>query len=65
MALDHIELKAYDILNTYVADPAKEKAWKILDSEFGSDYGKKALVVRVLYGLKVQGHLSGIILLIA
>jgi hypothetical protein len=41
-----------------------EKVWNVLGPEFGYDAGKRALIVRALYGLKPAGvafrdHLSG------
>ena len=35
--------------------PLSELIWTILGPEFGPDSGKKALVVRALYGLKSAG----------
>eukprot|EP00804_Cyclotella_cryptica_P019398 CCRYP_006588-RA/>CCRYP_006588-RA protein AED:0.13 eAED:0.13 QI:0/0/0/1/0.75/0.6/5/0/864 len=35
--------------------PTEEKIWTILGPEFGDDQGKKAVIVRALYGLKSAG----------
>ena len=53
--LNNIEVKAADIMNTYVTAPVQEKIWTILGPEFGEDQGKKAIIVRSLYGLKTSG----------
>ena len=42
-----------DIQNAYLNAPCDEKIWTILGDEFGPQKGKRALVVRVLYGLKL------------
>jgi hypothetical protein len=35
--------------------PITEKVWTVLVTEFGDDAGKRALIVRALYGLKSAG----------
>jgi hypothetical protein len=54
-ALNDLEVKMADIENAYLTAPITEKVWCILGPEFGEDAGKKALVVRALYGLKSAG----------
>lgn len=54
-ALNDLEVKASDIQNAYLTAPCAEKIWTILGPEFGADAGKKALIVRALYGLKSAG----------
>jgi len=54
-ALNDLELKGSDIQNAYLTAPCEEKIWTILGPEFGEDQGKKALIVRALYGLKSAG----------
>ena len=55
-ALNDLEVKTSDIQNEYLTAPCSEKIWTTLGSEFGPDLaGKKALVVRALYGLKSAG----------
>ena len=55
-ALNDLEVKTSDIQNAYLNAPCSEKIWTTLGSEFGPDLaGKKALVVRYLYGLKSVG----------
>ena len=62
-ALNGLEVKAGDVMNAYVTAPVKEKIWTTLGPEHGPDAGKKAIIVRALYGLKSSGaafraHLS-------
>ena len=54
-ALNDLEVKSADIKNAYLTAPVTEKIWTILGPEFGEDAGKKALIVRALYGLKSAG----------
>ena len=54
-ALNDLQVKTSDIQNAYLAAPCEEKIWTILGPEFGEDEGKKALIVRALYGLKSAG----------
>jgi hypothetical protein len=44
-----------DIENAYLMAPLTEKLWTVLGPEFGDDNGKRALIVRDLYGLKYTG----------
>ena len=41
-----------DIENAYLTAPVSEKIWTVLGPEFGNDQGKRAIVVRALYGIK-------------
>ena len=54
-ALNDLDCWAADIMNAYITAPNKEKIWTTLGKEFSEDAGKKALVVRALYGLKSAG----------
>jgi hypothetical protein len=54
-ALNDLEVKTADIENAYLTAPVSEKVWTVLGPEFGSDAGKKAILVRSLYGLKSAG----------
>jgi hypothetical protein len=54
-ALNGLQVKAADIENAYLTAPVNEKIWCTLGSEFGSEAGKRAIVVRSLYGLKSAG----------
>ena len=54
-ALNSLEMKCGNVLNAYITAPITEKVWTILRPEFGADQGKKALIVRALYGLKSAG----------
>jgi hypothetical protein len=52
-ALNELDLLAADIQNAYLNAPITEKIWTILGAEFGQDLkGRKAIIVRALYGLK-------------
>jgi hypothetical protein len=44
-----------DIENAYLTAPITEKVWNVLGPEFGDDAGKRALIVRALYGHKSDG----------
>jgi hypothetical protein len=54
-ALNDLDVMMGDIENAYLAAPLTEKFWTVLGPEFGDDAGKRALVVRALYGLKSVG----------
>ena len=54
-ALNGLDVKTADIENAYLTAPNREKIWTVLGPEFGTDAGKRALVVRALYGLKSAG----------
>ena len=51
-SLNGLQVKTADIMNAYITEPLEEKIWTILGPEFGSNAGKKAVIIRVLYGLK-------------
>ncbi len=55
VSLNDLEVKVGDVLNAYITAPVKEKMWTVLGSEFGHDAGKRAIIVRALYGLKSAG----------
>ena len=54
-ALNDLEVKLGDVLNTYLTATTTEKIWMILGPEWGGDAGKGAILVRALYGLKSVG----------
>jgi hypothetical protein len=54
-ALNDLEVNMTDIENAYLTATIADKVWCILGPEFGEDAGKKALIVRALYGLKSAG----------
>jgi hypothetical protein len=54
-ALNDLEVKTADIENAYLTSPIGEKIWCTLGPEFGGDAGKRAIIVRALYGLKSAG----------
>jgi hypothetical protein len=55
VSLNDLKVKVGDVLNAYITAPVKEKVWTILGPEFGHDFGKCAIKVRALYGLKSAG----------
>ena len=54
-ALNDLQVKASDAMNAYVTAPCSKKICTVLGKEFGTDQGKKAIIVRALYGLKSSG----------
>jgi hypothetical protein len=54
-ALNDLNVKVGDVLNTYITALITKKVWTVLEPEFGIDAGKSAIVVRTLYGLKSAG----------
>jgi len=54
-ALNDLQVKAGDIVNAYVTAPVSEKIWTVLGPEWGAQKGKRAIIVRALYGLKSSG----------
>jgi hypothetical protein len=54
-ALNDMSVLGADISNAYLNAPTTEKVWTIVGAEWGSDAGKKAIIVRALYGLKSSG----------
>jgi hypothetical protein len=54
-ALNDLDGMMGDIENAYLTDPITEKVWTVSSPEFGEDAGKRALIVRALYGLKSAG----------
>jgi hypothetical protein len=55
VALNDLDVMMSDIDITYLTAPITEKVWTLLGPEFGEDAGKRALIVRELYGLKSAG----------
>jgi hypothetical protein len=51
-ALNDLYVNMADIENAYLTAPLTEKVWTVLGPEFGDDTGKRALIMRSLYGLK-------------
>jgi hypothetical protein len=54
-ALNDLDVNMADIENAYLTAPLTEKVWTVLGPEFGDDDGKRAMIVRDLYGLKSAG----------
>ena len=44
-----------DIQNAYLTAPTSQKLWTTCGREFGSDFKKRAVVTRALYGNKAAG----------
>ena len=54
-ALNYLRVKVAEIRNAYITAPVTDNIWTVLGQEFGEDAGRKAIVVRALYGLKSSG----------
>ena len=54
-ALNGLEVKTSDIENAFITAPNDELSWTILGPEFGVEAGKRAFIVRALYGQKSSG----------
>ena len=55
-ALNNLSVCACDIQNAYLQSPSSEKHYIICGPEFGiENVGKKAMIIRVLYGGKLAG----------
>jgi Reverse transcriptase (RNA-dependent DNA polymerase) len=54
-ALNGLDVLMADIGNAYLNANTKEKVWTTAGDEFGSNSGKKVVIVRALYGLKSSG----------
>jgi hypothetical protein len=51
-ALNDLDVKMDYIENAYLTTPITEKVWTVLGPEFGDDAGKRAIIVRDMYGLR-------------
>ena len=56
-ALNDLDILAADIQNAYLTAPTKEKLYCVAGTEFGSDAGRPAVIVRALYGLRSSGKM--------
>ena len=54
-ALNNLQVKAGYAMNAYVTAPCSKNIWNVLGKQFGADQGKKAIIVRTIYGLKSSG----------
>ena len=54
-ALNGLEILGADAQNAYINSPPREHYWIWCGPEFGHHEGKKALIVRALYGMKSSG----------
>ena len=48
VVLHDLEVKAADVLNTYVTAHNREKIWTVIGPEFRGNVGKSAIIVRAL-----------------
>ena len=56
-ALHGVDVLAADICNAYLQAPTSEKHYIICEEEFGiENIGKRAIIVRALYGGKAAGR---------
>ena len=55
VALNNFQVNSAGIMNAYFTAPIIEKIWTVLGLDFESDAGKKAIIVRALYGLNSYG----------
>jgi hypothetical protein len=53
--LNDLDVMMGDIENAHLTAPITEKVWNVIGPEFGEDAGKRARIVRELYGLKSLG----------
>ena len=54
-ALNDVDVLACDVQNAYLNAPTNEKNYIIAGKEFGPDAGRRALIVRALYGMATSG----------
>ena len=52
-----MQVKTGDIQNAYLTAPCAEKIWTVCGPEFGANKGKRAIIVRALYGFASAGAL--------
>ena len=55
VALNGLKVMSADIQNAYLTAPTSQKLWTTCGREFGSDFKKRAVVTRGLYGNKAAG----------
>ena len=53
-SLDDLEVKASDVMNTFLTAPCAEKIWTTLGPEFRDEMVNKAIILRALYGLNSE-----------
>ena len=58
-ALNDLEVKASDVMNAFLTAPCAKNIWTTLGPEFRDDVGKKDIILRALYGLKLVGARFG------
>ena len=57
-SLNELEVNTVDVNNAYITAPITEKVWTTLGPEFCADAGKRAIIIRALYGLKFANDAS-------
>ena len=55
-SLDIIDLKCANVHHSYLITNLKEIVWLQARQEFGVQKGKVVVIIRALYGLKVDGY---------
>jgi hypothetical protein len=50
-----MDILASDVQNAYITAPNSERIWTRCGIKFGTHHGRKAIIVRALYGLKSAG----------
>ena len=55
-AMNGLDICAADVQNAYIQAPSSEKHYVVCGPEFGEHEGKKALIMRALYGGKCAGR---------
>ena len=51
-ALNDLEVKSSNVMNAFLTTPCAQKIWTTLGLELEYNMGKKAIIVRDMYGLK-------------
>ncbi len=54
-ALNGLQVKCGNVLNTYITAPCTENIWTALGPDFGANAGKTVNIVNALYELKSSG----------
>ena len=53
--LNDLQVLSADVRSAYLNAQCREKVWTTAGPEFGSNKGKRVIIVRALYGLKSSG----------
>ena len=54
-SLNGLKVMSSDIQNAYLTVPTSQKLWTTCGREFGSDFKKREVVTRALYGYNAEG----------